>query len=47
MLKTASMHRKAQVVHKVLWAARSAAEYNYSLDPEQLYIGKSTQQAND
>merc|ERR1712137_1235619 len=37
-LKTVSMHRKAQVVHKVLWAARAAAEHNYGLDPEKLYV---------
>lgn len=34
------MHRKAQVVHRLLWAARSAAEHNYSMDPEKLYIGR-------
>lgn len=40
-LQQASMHKKAAVVRRVLWAARSAAEHNYSLDPENLYIGTS------
>ena len=34
------MHRKAQVIHKVLWAARSAAEHNYGLNPDKLYVRK-------
>lgn len=38
-LKQVRMHKKAGVVKRLLWAARSAAEHNYSLDPENLYIG--------
>ena len=33
------MHKKARLVRKVLNAAKAAADHNYGLNPDKLYIG--------